>query len=187
MDVEPQKARFRSEVSPEGYRTVIPARRNGLIVILLCAWLAGWTLGEFSVASQLFTDAHPAPTAFLSLWLIFWTIGGAVVAATILWQLFGREVLLLGATRLSYRTEVLGLGRTRSFRIAEVKDLRSTGHIFPTFRYQRGWLPPLTGSGMGPIAFDYGARTFRLGSALDEVEAKMLVKELAARLPGGSP
>ena len=36
------------------------------------------------------------------------------------------------------------------------------------------------GMGGGVIAFDYGARTVRLGSSLDEAEALLIVRELKA-------
>ena len=39
------------------------------------------------------------------------------------------------------------------------------------------------GKGEGVIAFDYGAKTFRFGSGLDEAEAKMILIEIAQRYP----
>jgi hypothetical protein len=186
MDVEPQAARFRSEITPEGYRIVIPARRNWLILIFLCAWLGGWVFGELSVSWELLRHADKAPTAFLSIWLVGWTVGGAFVIATLFWQLAGREIITVSPTALSYRAEALGLGRTRSFRISDVKDLRSTEYAVSAFSNQRAWFPPILGSGFGPVAFDYGARTFRVAPSLDEAEAKILVKELSSRLPSGS-
>jgi hypothetical protein len=37
------------------------------------------------------------------------------------------------------------------------------------------------GIGGGPIAFDYGSQTVRIGSGLDEAEAREIVKELRSR------
>jgi hypothetical protein len=186
MQVEPQAARFRSEVTPDGYRVVIPARRNWFIVLFLCAWLGGWAFGELSASGELLRGGDKTPFAFLSFWLVGWTIGGLYAGATVLWQLAGREIITVSLTTLSYRAEALGLGRTRSFQTSEVKDLRSTEYAISTFTNQRAWFPPVVGSGFGPVAFDYGARTFRVAPSLDEAEAKLLVRELSARLPGGS-
>jgi hypothetical protein len=185
MEVELQGARFTSEVTPEGYRWVIPARGNWLVLLLLCAWLVGWTIGELTVSGQLARGAGKTPDAFLAVWLLGWTCAGLFVAVSILWQLAGREIISVGPTTLCYRAEALALGRTRSFRAAEVKDLRATPAP-SAFGYRRSWWPPIVGSGYGVVAFDYGARTFRIAPSLDEAEAKLLVKELSARLPSGS-
>jgi hypothetical protein len=182
--IEPQTARFRSGDTPEGYRVVIPARRNWFVLLFLCAWLAGWVFGEVSALEDLMKGGDKTPVAFLSFWLVGWTLGGAFAAATLLWQLAGREIITLGSGALSYRAEACGIGRTRSFRASEVKDLRSTDYSVSLFTNQRSWFPPVFGSGYGPVAFDYGARTFRVAPSLDEAEAKLLVGELSRRLGG---
>ena len=63
-----------------------------------------------------------------------------------------------------------------------MKDLRSTEYALSTFTNERAWFPPVVGSGFGPVAFDYGARTFRIAPSLDEAEAKLLVRELSVHL-----
>jgi hypothetical protein len=57
-------------------------------------------------------------------WLVGWSLGGAVVAFTVLWALFGRERLVLKPDALVVRREVLGIGRGRIYDIRHVKDLR---------------------------------------------------------------
>ena len=186
MEMVPQAARFRSDVTPDGYRVVIPARRNWFVLIFLCAWLGGWVFGELSASDELFRGGDKTPIGFLSFWLVGWTVGGIFAAATLLWQLAGREVIAVNSSILSYRAEAFGIGRTRLFRAPDVKNLRATDYAISTFGNQRTWYPPIIGSGFGPVAFDYGARTFRIAPSLDEAEARMLVGELSARLPGGS-
>jgi hypothetical protein len=186
MEMVPEAARFRSEVTPEGYRVVIPARRNWFVLVFLMAWLGGWAFGELSASSELLRGADKSGVGFLSFWLVGWTVGGIFAAAALLWQIAGREIIAIESGNFSYRVEALGLGRTRSFRASEVKSLRSTDYAVSTFANQRNWIPPVIGSGFGPVAFDYGARTFRVAPSLDEAEAKLLVAELSARLPDGA-
>jgi hypothetical protein len=183
MHIEPQTARFEIDNTRDGLRAVIPATRNWFIMLFLLAWLGGWAFGELSAVRELLTASAKTPTAFLSFWLVGWTIGGAFALATVLWQVAGREVITVNSTTLSYRVEILGLGRTRSYRAAEVKGLRATDYSINPFTNQRAWFPPITGSGVGPVAFDYGARTIRVAPSLEEAEAKMLVRALAAKLP----
>jgi len=183
MQVELQVPRFRSEVTPQGLRIVIPARRNWLILLFLIAWLGGWVMGEVTVSKQLLNSTDKTPVAFLSLWLVGWTIGGIFAVGATLWQLVGREVLTIDSLSLLYRVDAFGIGRSRSFRAADVKNVRSTEYAFSPFMNQRTLFPPIVGAGYGPVAFDYGARTFRIAPSLDEAEARILVGELTSRLP----
>ncbi len=185
MVVEPESARYTVEASREGLRASIPARRNWFVVLFLAAWLGGWVFGEVSAASELLSPRDKSPTAFLAFWLVGWTLGGAFCIFTVLWQLAGREVLTVTPSELTHRLEVFGLGWTRAYRRSEVKNLRATEYSHNPFTNQRAWFPPLGGSGDGPIAFDYGARTIRLAPALEESEAKMLVRELGTQFPRG--
>ena len=183
MQVELQVPRFRSEVTPQGLRIVIPAGRNWLILLFLLAWLGGWVMGEVTVSKQLLNSTAKTPIAFLSFWLVGWTIGGTLAAGAVLWQLAGREVLTIDSMSLLYRIEAFGIGRSRSFRAADVKNFRSADYAFSPFMNQRTWFPPIVGAGYGPVAFDYGARTFRIAPSLDEAEARILVSEMTSRLP----
>jgi hypothetical protein len=183
MHVEPQAPRFHVEVTADGLRAVIPARRNWFVVLFLTAWLGGWVFGEISAASELLRNSDKTQPGFLAFWLIGWTLGGAFAATAVVWQLAGREVLSINSDTLLHRAEAFGLGWSRSYRTSEVRNFRSTDYASNTFANQRTWLPPVTGSGFGPVAFDYGARTIRMAPSLEEAEAAMLVRELSSRLP----
>lgn len=183
MHVEPQAPRFHVEATADGLRAVIPARRNWFVVLFLTAWLGGWAFGEISAASELLRDSDKAQPGFLAFWLIGWTLGGAFAATAVVWQVAGREVLSINSDTLLHRAEAFGLGWSRSYRASEVRNFRSTDYASNTFTNQRTWLPPITGSGFGPVAFDYGARTIRMAPSLEEAEAAMLVRELSSRLP----
>lgn len=183
MHIEPQTARFQIKPSADGLHAIIPARRHIFIMLFITVWLGGWIMGEVSVIGQLLHSREQTPTAFLTFWLAGWTLGGAFAIGAVLWQLAGKEIIVVNAATLSYRIEILGMGYTRNYRASDVKDLRATEFSANIFTNQRAWFPPIVGSGFGPIAFDYGARTIRLTPSLEEAEAKMLVQKLSSRLP----
>lgn len=183
MHIQPQSARFRAETTADGLRVVIPASRNWFAMLFLLAWLGGWTIGETNVAGQLLNAGDRTPTGFLLFWLAGWTLGGLFVFATVLWQLAGREILTANSLALIHRIEVFGVGVNRSYGASDIKNLRATEYIASSTWSQRRMLPPLFGFGHGLIAFDYGARTIRIGSSLEEAEAKSLVGVLASHLP----
>lgn len=183
MHVEPQAPRFTLETTVDGQRVVVPARRNWSVLLFLCAWLVGWVFGEVSAARQLLSPSENTPQVFLLAWLAGWTLGGAFALGAVPWQLAGREILSVNPSTLLHRVEAFGLGWSRQYKTTEVKNLRATEYASNPFTNQAAWFPPLTGSGFGPVAFDYGARTLRLGAALEEAEAKLLVEKLATSLP----
>jgi hypothetical protein len=183
MQVEPLAPRFRMQPGPDGLSAVIPARRNWFVLFFLVAWLCGWVFGAMSVTGELFRPSERTPVAFLAFWLTGWTIGGVFVVTAVLWQLAGREIITINSLSLSYRLEAFGIGHSRSFHASEVRHLRATEYQANAFTNQRSWFPQFFGSGVGPVAFDYGARTIRMAPSLEEAEAKMLVGELRPRLP----
>lgn len=183
MHIQPQSARFQSETTSEGLRVVIPASRNWFIMLFLLAWLGGWTIGETSVVRQLLNAGDKTPTAFLLFWLVGWTIGGVCAFGTVLWQLAGREILTVNSSALIYRVEVFGIGISRSYGASDIRNLRATAYPASTNWTRRNMFPPLFGAEHGTLAFDYGARTIRVGASLDEAEARLLVSSLAPHLP----
>ena len=183
MHVEPESARFAIETTPDGLRAVVPARRSSFVLLFMCVWLGGWVFGEVHAIQELLSPSEKTPYLFLLVWLAGWTLGGALAIGTVAWQFAGREVISVGSSTLEHRIEAFGIGRTRSYRLSEVKNLRATDYSANPFTNQAAWFPPVTGSGFGPVAFDYGARTMRLAPALEAAEAKLLVTKLSSRLP----
>jgi hypothetical protein len=185
MNVQPLAARYAIETTPGGgLRAVVPARKHWLFLLFMCVWLTGWCFGEFTAANQLLHPSrHDTDRWFLTLWLTGWTLGGTWAFFCVLWQIFGRELISVEEGSLVHRVEIWGLGRTRAYAVHAISRLRVVEFSFDIFRNQRAAMPPLFGAGMGPIAFDYGQRTFRIAPSLDEAEARSLVTILAERLP----
>lgn len=153
------------------------------MLLFMCVWLCGWVFGEIHAIRELLSPSEKTPQLFLMVWLAGWTLGGAFALGTVVWQFAGREVITVSSAELEHRVEAFGVGRTRTYRLSEVKNLRATDYSANPFTNQATWFPPVTGSGYGPVAFDYGARTMRLAPALEEAEAKLLVSKLSPRLP----
>ena len=179
MKVVPPTRRSTVRDTPEGLEIVIPAKRNAFLLLFVSAWLVGWAMGEIMVVRQLLLGESEAPNLFLFAWLIMWTIGGGWALYTLLWNAIGKEILRLGPGVLATKHDVLGFGRTREYDLSHVKNLRVSPHVHDPFGWSAGmrsW-----GSGGGVVAFDYGSKTFRFGSAIDEAEGFQVVEELKAR------
>ena len=121
-------------------------------------------------------------TAFYSAWvtplLILVGIGGATSLYSVIWTLFGKEVIEVGTGYL-WLSEQFG-GRTRhqrNFRAGRVNGLRLDDSPAGRGLGGRNWV-----LGVGRLAFDAGGKTYRFAAGLDRQEAKQLLADLEPRI-----
>jgi hypothetical protein len=175
MRVAPQGRRSAVRQLADGIEIVIPAGRSVFLMVFLGVWMAGWLFGAVPAASWLLSGQEDASMLLLGAWLVMWAIGGVAVLLSWLWMARGREMVTLRPDTLEIKRDVLGWGTTREYDLAYVRNLRVS---------QQGFNPKrpfeLSGMGGGSIAFDYGARTLRFASSLDEAEAQQVVSELVS-------
>jgi hypothetical protein len=100
----------------------------------------------------------------------------------ITWQLAGEEEISISELRLVHRVSAFGIGRTRVRHRSGRRHAVKRQPIWPWF-HQQSWVPPWFGTGYGTLAFDYGAKTYLMGTGLEEAEAKYIIAQLAKRLP----
>jgi len=142
-------------------------RRLGAAAFL-ALWLAGWAVGEWTVAERLFfAEEAPAGSGFLALWLALWTAGGILAFLALLRSLGGSEVVAVEGGQVTVRRRPFG--RRRAFPLPEVRALR----VEPCAK------PAAT------LAFDAGGRAVRFGAGLSPEEAGHAFRALSARLPAG--
>jgi hypothetical protein len=171
------RANIRDEL--DGFEVIVPARRHVLVVLFLSLWLTGWGMGESFVLQLLIEGIAPIPARlFLLVWLLGWTAGGAFAVYTVLWQISGRERLILRPDALVLRREVLGMGRSQVFDLQRVSRLRALEASGPDVG--RAGMR-LAGLVRAVILFEYGARSIRFGAGLDPAEAVAIVAQLKQR------
>jgi hypothetical protein len=174
------RAQILDEVSR--VRVTIPARRNWFVILFLPLWLAGWAAGDVAVLSQVIDDPPTGGEGpFILVWLVLWNVFGPLFALFWLWTVAGKEIVTLDAEVLSLRYALGRVGWTRRFARDQVAALRVSPSATAEAR-SLAWWP-----GAGTIAFDYGARTYRFGSGLDEAEAKQVAADLRRRLEPPEP
>jgi hypothetical protein len=164
---------------PEGLEIVIPARRHFFPLLFLGVWLVGWLMGETTAIRQIFSGRSGGPAGFLLVWLILWTVGGSVAAYLWLWMLAGRERILMGASALHMKRDVLGLGRVRTYELFKIRNLRVDPP--PTGPRGTGVMVGLPGVAGGLIAFEHAGKTIRFGTSIDEIEARTIVERMRQR------
>jgi hypothetical protein len=175
MSGAPDDRRSAVRQQADGIEIVIPARRSVFLMAFLAVWMAGSLFGEVFGASWLLADHEDPSILFLGAWLVMWTMSGGAALLACLWMARGREIVSLRPDSLEIRRDVLGWGTTREYDLAYARNLRVSRRPFDPKRPLEAW-----GIGGGSIAFDYGARTLRFGSSLEEAEARQVVSELVS-------
>ena len=183
MFVKLQGPRHTTTETGDSLTIRIPSRRNILLVAFLTLWLCGWLAGEIAAPTTFLTGAQkdPGAVAFVVLWLCFWTAGGAAAIYVWLWQLKGCEVVTLSPAALSLKRELFGLGRTKHYDATEIHNLRVSPRTYNPFDFQSGLA--MWGVGGGVLAFDYGSKTYRFASGVEEAEARAILQKIGGRAP----
>jgi hypothetical protein len=151
------------------------------VVLFLGAWLVGWGFGEVSAITMILSSGRVGSVIFVAAWLVLWTVGGAAVMTALAWMAVGKETIAIANGELAVRQSIGRLARAREYDLNAIRNLRTASleldPLSPGAAFR--WL----GLSGGRLAFDYGARTYRLGGGLDEAEAEALLGELQAGLP----
>lgn len=179
--VEPRTPRFRIEQVDEVEQVTVAARRSWFVLAFLAVWLTLWTVGGLLAITQVLTSFD----LFLAVWLCFWAVGWLYAAATVVWQLRGREVLRVVDRDLEIILRSPGFNRSRVYHGREIARLTAHdgGGPFQVHGGAFATANPLTAGRSGSVRFDYGARTVYAAAGLDEAEGRLIVAWLARRLP----
>ena len=173
--------RIRNIPSVAGVELHILAKKEWGSLIFLPVWLTAWAFGLVLATKWILHPEPNTPRALISLWLLGWLLGGLWAVYQWLWTAFGKEVVQVKEESLNVKRDVLGFGRSRSFPIGSIANLRASG-IFPSNSY---WLNHFTRTTLGgsTVAFDHRDKISRFGIQLTEPEAQEAVRELKPWLP----
>lgn len=180
--IKPANPKAIIQETPNGLQIVIPSRKNMFIIIFLSIWLAGWFCGGLSAFAAILNDKSlSGENLFMIGWLIIWMVIGTSALYIWLWNLLGKEVVVINNSGLVIKHEIFGYGRKKEYESMYIKNIRVSPQPFNLFNFSSGlqaW-----GIGGGFIAFDYGAKTYRFGASIDEAEAYQIVERIKKRFP----
>lgn len=178
--IEPADSRITITDTSHGLRIVIPGRRSWLVICFLGLWICGWAVAEAMVAIQLLNgDAPPEGEFFMLAWFGVWTVGGAFAIYAWLWQVLGKEIVIVHGQTCRVRRDIGRFGFDKEYDLLQMWNLCVEEVRFNPLDFSSSL--QLWGIGGGVIAFDYGAKTYRFGAGLDEAEAKQTVTAIKKR------
>ena len=114
-------------------------------------------------------------------WFGVWTVGGLLAIYAWLWQVLGKEIVIVHGQTFTIRRDLEGFGFEKEYDLLQMRNLRLEQVGFNPIDFSSSL--QLWGIGGGVVAFDYGARTYRFGAGLDEAEAKQAMTAIKKRLP----
>lgn len=183
MYVVPSTGRSRMTRESGQMRIDIPSEKNMFLTVFLLLWFCAWFCAETAVIFVIAKMIHKGSALvsfdflFPACWLCCWTIGGAVAAFMWLWGIGGRERITVTPELLRIDRCLFGWAIHREYSVAEAHNFRVS--TISTFLMKgRTW--HIKGYyAEGPLAFDYGMKTVKFGLAIDEAEARYILRELA--------
>jgi hypothetical protein len=176
------RSRLQRLQTASGTELHILAKKDWGSLIFIPVWLAFWTYGGITAIKWVIHPGPSTPRAFITFWLAGWMLGEMWAIYWWLWSGFGKEIVTIREGMLSIRRDILGYGRTRSFPIGIVKDLRPSG-FFPSDSYWENYLVQLKLAD-GTVGIDVQGQVKKFGVQLTEPEAQEVVQELKPYLPG---
>jgi hypothetical protein len=101
------------------------------------------------------------------------------------WYLVGCEILEVSSISISVQQRLFGLSRTHEFFAGDIKRLRVSQRLISLQERMASILSlfDLATLSQSPLAFDYGAKTYRFGNNVDEGEARQIVALIHQRFP----
>lgn len=162
----------------------IPSKKNWFAIIFICVWLGGWLIGMTFALGMVFFSNNKGdnfPQLFTAIWLIGWTLGGFYAIKTLVWMIFGKEIITFSTGQFSINRSGALFEKTKTYDLNEAKDFRinatedENGISFGGNTRRRTVFEP------GVIHFDYGLKTLKFGIGIDEAEAKFLLAKLKAK------
>jgi hypothetical protein len=161
-------------------RIIIPAKKNWLVIVFIAAWMGGWFFGFISVFGTMF-DWNSTHTLnfFMLFWLVGWSVGGLFAFRMLYWMIAGKEIITLEPGRLSIEKKGALFVRPKHFALSEVKNIRVQDDGLGSWpQYRRSNFNMSEG---GMIRFDYGFKTVKFATGIDEAEAVYILDLLKAK------
>jgi hypothetical protein len=183
VKVLPPKPRSTITEAFGSLRIVIPVRGNWFLIALMSLVLPVWSVGIGAAFADSLRannpNATPLPLLVVLSVVMILVLGGT--AYWLAWNIAGQVVLIINQQELTLRRELFGLVRSQEFDRKLVRELRQS--VPPFYPWDFSSVYYFAGVHGGPLVFDYGARTYRFGTGLDEAEAKVLLAAIGQRFP----
>lgn len=155
---------------------VILALQDKLKNNLLFLWFFLWSLSGVIIISQYFLLTDPDTKTVLIVWMGFWAYFEYKIFKAYRWRKFGKEIIKIRDGNFSYKRDISGKGKIKTYPIDHIKNLR---FLEPQ---ENSFFENLNDSywviANEKLAFDHNGAEIKWGIQLDESDAKALLKRI---------
>jgi hypothetical protein len=171
--ITPSLPKYKLEESNNSIKVSIANINSKLVYILLLVfffifWIAygGLLIYLYFIITIPNKTFEIPPIAYLSI--VIWLMSGIIIPILYIWRISLKTEIEVNEQEIHVLFKSYINKKKMRYKSEFIKELRSS---------------PLPASGIltGPIAFDYGAKTIRIGLGLDEAEAKQIIEKIKLR------
>lgn len=174
--INPNKGRAIFKENRHEIIITIPSKKNYFIILFMLFWLGGWLMGEIFTIGAFILGKTPIEAKIFSIfWLGGWTVGGTLMIITVLWFMFGKEIVNIDKKTVKIEKKVIFFKITKEYGVEYIKNLRignTNNSFFVKNRSQ------MIGLNEGNIHFDYGMKTIKFGLEIEEAESKYIIDKI---------
>jgi hypothetical protein len=196
----PYSGRAKIYDSIKEFKIEMTVKKNWLVIIFLTGWLGGWLVGELFALGYVFSNILGFAFGgldensnggritlvfgffFVLFWLIAWSVGGFFAIRSWLWMISGKEILTFDSNEL--KIEKKGIFQT-SLKIYDLREIRNfqlnpisnNNSLYGKYPKRDIW----NLGGDGVLKFDYGFKTIKFGSEIDEAEGRYLLEVIRSK------
>ncbi len=180
MPITPSEPRHTVEDNGDGLCITIPSPKRRYAILATGFGLI-WVIIIAPFASRsFFGPSYDGESWFPLAVMAVFVLAVLYAVVSLLWLLFGVEMIKVDRDGIKTRRQVFGLGRAHDYDGEHIRRLRAAPIVYAT-TYRSNFTSEYLGLAGGQIAFDYGAKTVRFGSGIDEAEARMIVEAITQR------
>lgn len=148
---------------------------------LMGSWVAMWyAIGAIMIWAGMTLDMTDQEKVITFVFLAFWAYYAIRVSRTFFWLLWGKELLKIDETALTYKKSIKNYGKATPYYFENISKIRM--HIPKAKSFQTAWESSPWIRGGERIEFDYMGKTIRMGRKLEEKDAEILFKLVTKRI-----
>lgn len=137
--------------------------KEGLILM----WLLSWSVvGAYFIYELLYGNNPDTTRVGLIVMVGFWAYFEVRIGRALIWKMFGKELIRITADKMTYKRDVKGYGKAKSFFLDNIKNfgiIKTNDRSFTAVMNNSFWL-----KGNETLGFDHMGTHVKMGFKLDE-------------------
>lgn len=182
---QPYKGRAKFIQTENDFTVVIPAKRNWFVILFITFWLGAWGFGEYTAGTRIISMITQGSLSdgglFMIFWICGWTVGGFMVSRALWWMIAGKEIITCYNSEMQVHRKGDFLNRPKTYLLSEITQMSACESSSSNYYSRVGQYELFFPGTSGAIKFDYGLKTIKIGSGLDEAEGRYIIEVLKGK------